>query len=108
MLNSKWGFGVLGRSEEHTSELQSRRDLVCRLLLEKIKYFSKYDCATLLTVQRLALDLNMIASLYSHLATPSSFQYPYLGSFVRDYSFFFKFEAGTRFKTFSPPRRSPL
>src|SRR5690349_23723498 len=26
---------VLLRSEEHTSELQSRRDLVCRLLLEK-------------------------------------------------------------------------
>src|SRR5438874_10758845 len=25
------------RSEEHTSELQSRRDLVCRLLLEKTK-----------------------------------------------------------------------
>src|SRR5690349_21989770 len=34
-----WGrFLVrLGRSEEHTSELQSRRDLVCRLLLEKKK-----------------------------------------------------------------------
>src|SRR5690349_23987926 len=30
--------GVLEeRSEEHTSELQSRRDLVCRLLLEKKK-----------------------------------------------------------------------
>src|SRR5690349_22469230 len=29
--------GTLGRSEEHTSELQSRRDLVCRLLLEKKK-----------------------------------------------------------------------
>src|SRR5438874_2255667 len=33
--------GVAGvhlmRSEEHTSELQSRRDLVCRLLLEKKK-----------------------------------------------------------------------
>src|SRR6266496_6431961 len=28
---------VDGRSEEHTSELQSRRDLVCRLLLEKKK-----------------------------------------------------------------------
>src|SRR5690349_24226685 len=27
--------GVVPRSEEHTSELQSRRDLVCRLLLEK-------------------------------------------------------------------------
>src|SRR5690349_19112824 len=26
------------RSEEHTSELQSRRDLVCRLLLEKKKW----------------------------------------------------------------------
>src|SRR5438874_12991304 len=28
---------VSSRSEEHTSELQSRRDLVCRLLLEKKK-----------------------------------------------------------------------
>src|SRR5438034_5033897 len=26
---------VVGRSEEHTSELQSHSDLVCRLLLEK-------------------------------------------------------------------------
>src|SRR5690349_21958928 len=29
------GLRDLVRSEEHTSELQSRRDLVCRLLLEK-------------------------------------------------------------------------
>src|SRR5438874_2935404 len=29
------------RSEEHTSELQSRRDLVCRLLLEKKKQKSQ-------------------------------------------------------------------
>src|SRR5699024_11765139 len=29
--------GVVVRSEEHTSELQSRFDLVCRLLLEKKK-----------------------------------------------------------------------
>src|SRR5207249_8743125 len=29
--------GPLPRSEEHTSELQSRFDLVCRLLLEKKK-----------------------------------------------------------------------
>src|SRR5436305_5862549 len=28
-------FGALDRSEEHTSELQSRPHLVCRLLLEK-------------------------------------------------------------------------
>src|SRR5699024_11927213 len=32
------------RSEEHTSELQSRFDLVCRLLLEKKKYtYMSYD-----------------------------------------------------------------
>src|SRR3712207_7710239 len=29
------GRGFSGRSEEHTSELQSRQYLVCRLLLEK-------------------------------------------------------------------------
>src|SRR3712207_7932021 len=29
------GAGEVGRSEEHTSELQSRQYLVCRLLLEK-------------------------------------------------------------------------
>src|SRR5207249_8528009 len=32
------GVGVTVRSEEHTSELQSRFDLVCRLLLEKKNY----------------------------------------------------------------------
>src|SRR5437868_11966128 len=34
---------TISRSEEHTSELQSRFDLVCRLLLEKKKqWMSKY------------------------------------------------------------------
>src|SRR5690349_23964870 len=33
------------RSEEHTSELQSRRDLVCRLLLEKKKQHLLVDVA---------------------------------------------------------------
>src|SRR5207249_11946473 len=32
-----FGVTAVGRSEEHTSELQSRFDLVCRLLLEKKK-----------------------------------------------------------------------
>ena len=32
------------RSEEHTSELQSRFDLVCRLLLEKKKKSTKNNC----------------------------------------------------------------
>src|SRR5690606_41813726 len=34
---SKNGIDVSFRSEEHTSELQSRENLVCRLLLEKKK-----------------------------------------------------------------------
>src|SRR2546429_2423268 len=33
------------RSEEHTSELQSRLHLVCRLLLEKKKNTIKYYCS---------------------------------------------------------------
>src|SRR5699024_12150808 len=33
-----------GRSEEHTSELQSRFDLVCRLLLEKKKQQKRQEC----------------------------------------------------------------
>src|SRR5690349_23332471 len=33
--NGRSGDRATPRSEEHTSELQSRRDLVCRLLLEK-------------------------------------------------------------------------
>src|SRR3712207_8491572 len=44
------------RSEEHTSELQSRQYLVCRLLLEKKKTAAESDlphsrnCATLITM----------------------------------------------------------
>src|SRR2546428_10107549 len=34
-LDSECRNSAKGRSEEHTSELQSRSDLVCRLLLEK-------------------------------------------------------------------------
>src|SRR5207247_7918275 len=36
-------FGVDLRSEEHTSELQSRVDLVCRLLLEKKKHSTSHQ-----------------------------------------------------------------
>src|SRR5207249_8025440 len=36
-LQGQFRFHILLRSEEHTSELQSRFDLVCRLLLEKKK-----------------------------------------------------------------------
>src|SRR5206468_11713172 len=36
-IGPRIALAVLSRSEEHTSELQSRSDLVCRLLLEKKK-----------------------------------------------------------------------
>src|SRR2546429_6313530 len=40
-VDGGFDFIVVGpRSEEHTSELQSRLHLVCRLLLEKKKYIS--------------------------------------------------------------------
>jgi len=32
---SEKSYSLIDRSEEHTSELQSHHDLVCRLLLEK-------------------------------------------------------------------------
>src|SRR2546429_2639126 len=54
-VNGTFGRGTVGvdlnaipaaaieRSEEHTSELQSRLHLVCRLLLEKKKNTEKYN-----------------------------------------------------------------
>src|SRR3712207_6906392 len=45
-------FVTFGRSEEHTSELQSRQYLVCRLLLEKKK--TTYSFIT----------LNLVHSIY--------------------------------------------
>src|SRR5690606_20719616 len=44
-LTTFQSWGSSSRSEEHTSELQSRENLVCRLLLEKKKY--KYNDHTL-------------------------------------------------------------
>src|SRR3712207_7762704 len=40
------GSGLTGRSEEHTSELQSRQYLVCRLLLEKKKKVEQWQRLT--------------------------------------------------------------
>src|SRR5438874_7584268 len=52
LAESLWRSGsdaLDSRSEEHTSELQSRRDLVCRLLLEKKKeyQFKRISCLSL-------------------------------------------------------------
>src|SRR6266496_1665612 len=45
------------RSEEHTSELQSRRELVCRLLLEKQKRRRCPEAPPQLVFQRAPRDL---------------------------------------------------
>src|SRR2546430_9367714 len=45
---------VSGRSEEHTSELQSQSNLVCRLLLEKKKKQQIHDCKSRVTSTRFA------------------------------------------------------
>src|SRR3712207_6930441 len=44
-LRGRLAQGAPGRSEEHTSELQSRQYLVCRLLLEKKNTRNKYRYA---------------------------------------------------------------
>ena len=41
-------YRIKFRSEEHTSELQSRRNLVCRLLLEKKKENSNFTTSSML------------------------------------------------------------
>src|SRR5438034_5077599 len=41
-VHAAQGCEEVARSEEHTSELQSHSDLVCRLLLEKKKKNKKY------------------------------------------------------------------
>src|SRR5258707_9350386 len=46
--------GVARRSEEHTSELQSRQYLVCRLLLEKKKKKKKKNA---ISTKKIEIDL---------------------------------------------------
>src|SRR5690349_22661705 len=48
--------GAADRSEEHTSELQSRRDLVCRLLLEKKK--KKHELSIFVYINATLLNTN--------------------------------------------------
>src|SRR3954470_20153255 len=52
------------RSEEHTSELQSRRDLVCRLLLEKKR---EYNQLFLLLGQKVVCDSDYLIALWNEI-----------------------------------------
>src|SRR3712207_6858753 len=71
------GLGsVTARSEEHTSELQSRQYLVCRLLLEKKKLISTFHTLSQLISSRfssprpiLQPSLRLALSLAYHIST---------------------------------------
>src|SRR2546427_8824195 len=47
MVSCAWAGPARSRSEEHTSELQSQSNLVCRLLLEKKKNTTRNDMTDL-------------------------------------------------------------
>src|SRR5437868_12983141 len=61
-------YGNVTRSEEHTSELQSRFDLVCRLLLEKKKFPTL--CSTFHSFS-LFIPLILFTHTTSHTSLPS-------------------------------------
>src|SRR3712207_8225385 len=69
------------RSEEHTSELQSRQYLVCRLLLEKKNYYLKlasptsYGCRCSVTIYFI---FPHPYSLFSPPITPQFLQYYFI------------------------------
>src|SRR2546422_6370156 len=58
------GPAVGKRSEEHTSELQSRLHLVCRLLLEKKKKYRIFPCWQMLKLMRRAALHSSTESTY--------------------------------------------
>src|SRR2546429_5213442 len=57
------------RSEEHTSELQSRLHLVCRLLLEKKKNFKQMITFIALIIAMLPSSLNTSSTFTRHQST---------------------------------------
>src|SRR5207249_3543327 len=60
------------RSEEHTSELQSRFDFVCRLLLEKKKSWIKHSVDRFVIVSIFIPKLRLILILNSFLGSSDS------------------------------------
>src|SRR2546430_7763058 len=60
------------RSEEHTSELQSQSNLVCRLLLEKKKETNTFQWSYVSTFLHLSINL-IVCTIFGTL--PSSVSY---------------------------------
>src|SRR5256886_7170276 len=67
-LGCPWGHAVAPRSEEHTSELQSQSNLVCRLLLEKNKKMSIYCDVVILPSNHLRQPISIHGLWFTHHA----------------------------------------
>src|SRR2546430_10016581 len=84
MLSPSWSHGlpkpagllrVAMRSEEHTSELQSQSNLVCRLLLEKKKNYvspQNLQCVSPILPHSMTLNSTISSLIWRHLRTLSS------------------------------------
>src|SRR5437868_9621105 len=85
----------IGRSEEHTSELQSRFDLVCRLLLEKKKKkniltsIPKENRNKILKLQSYLYTYVNLLKTHSIITIPTSYTIPiiyYVCKFIHFFS----------------------
>src|SRR5256886_7096417 len=56
----------VGRSEEHTSELQSQSNLVCRLLLEKKKKYKLHTRHPIYSPNRTATTIQLVTHLHTN------------------------------------------
>src|ERR1035437_7486375 len=88
------------RSEEHTSELQSRQYLVCRLLLEKKKKIYSTRKHTGVHARADVRRLVQVAGAEQSCACTRLCVFPL--AFLRPFFFFFFFFSGP------PPPKSPL
>src|SRR5260370_6078300 len=73
-----------GRSEEHTSELQSHLNLVCRLLLEKKKKSRSYPIARVITDQSTSRVTKHVAKAHNMGRLILIFRPSYI-AFCREY-----------------------
>src|SRR5579875_1108345 len=93
------------RSEEHTSELQSHSDIVCRLLLEKK---NGEDCELSQRAQRYGtLQIVDGSDLFHHASTVNCVDFSmFLRRFVNYLYFFFNIHAAHKPLHSFPTRRS--
>src|SRR5256886_3305660 len=84
-LHYRFAFDTASRSEEHTSELQSQSNLVCRLLLEKKEYLQRYDPKTQ-TVEKLNVQLPAVPGREPWASIDAAVVYPRQQREMGDYT----------------------